>query len=143
MCKLRPKELKLLSKVTRKWWGWHQVIRSPKPETPLPLQSPPLALLLSPMAGLPSQTLISARAKFQAEIWPASSGKAIDGVLMMSGFTDKRRAGPGQAAEGRLSTVMGTRHLSPLWPGGEGAGPEGGLGVSHPAAATDSRVRVR
>ena len=75
------------------------------------------------MAGLPSQTLISARAKFQAEVWPASSGKAIDGVLMMSGFTDKSRAGPGQAAEGRLSTVMGTRHLSPLGPGGEGAGP--------------------
>ena len=66
------------------------------------------------MAGLPSQTLISARAKFQAEVWLASSGKAIDGVLMMSGFTDKSRAGPGQAAEGRLSTVMGTRHLSPL-----------------------------
>lgn len=65
------------------------------------------------MAGLPSQILISARAKFQAEVWPASSGKAIDGVLMMSGLTDKRRVGPGQAAEGRLSTLMGTRHLSP------------------------------
>ena len=61
----------------------------------------------------------------------------------MSGFTDKSRAGPGQAAEGRLSTVMGTRHLSPLGPGGEGAGPGEGLGVSHPAAATDSRVRVK
>ena len=92
------------------------------------------------MAGLPSQTLISARAKFQAEVWLASSGKAIDGVLMMSGFTDKSRAGPGQAAEGRLSTVMGTRHLSPLGPGGEGTGPGEGLGVSHPA---DSRVRVK
>ena len=95
------------------------------------------------MAGLPSQTLISARAKFQAEVWLASSGKAIDGVLMMSGFTDKSRAGPSQAAEGRLSTVMGTRHLSPLGPGGEGTGPGEGLGVSHPAAATDSRVRVK
>ena len=106
-------------------------------------EAPQPAVFLSPMAGLPSQTLISARAKFQAEVWPASSGKAIDGVLMMSGFTDKRRAGPGQAAEGRLSTLMGTRHLSPLGPGREDAGPGWGLGVSHPAAATDLRVRVR
>ena len=36
MCKLRPRKLKFLSKVTRKWWGWHQAIKTPEPETPLP-----------------------------------------------------------------------------------------------------------
>lgn len=69
--------------------------------------------------------MISARAEFQMEASPARSGHTIDGVLMMSGFTDKLRATPV-----RRPIVRGDGNQTPRPVAHEdGAARAGGLGV--------------
>ena len=97
MWKLRPRELKFLSKVTEVNGGGAGTKLSGPPVLRRPSlhEAPGQPSSSSPGQGSQGQTLISSRAEFQMEASPASSGKTIDGVLMTSGFTDKLRAGPG------------------------------------------------
>lgn len=96
MWKLRPRELKFLSRVTEvNGEAGTRLAGPPVLRRPSLHEAPGQPSSPSPGQGSQGQTLISSRAKFQMQASPAGSGRTIDGVLMTSGFTDKLRAGPG------------------------------------------------
>ena len=76
------------------------------------LSALPPAFLLSPGQGSRQADFDLCQGRIPDGGLPGPLGHTIDGVVMMSGFTDKLRACCG--AEGRPSAVMGTRHLGPL-----------------------------